>query len=134
MFFVPKSDRSFTIANSDFQFLQLEGTQTTAIVPTAIGNDDTYYLVGDLDGQQVRLKTPKGVNQETINYPYLDVSLALPSGTELTGRFSTKNNFLHLYFPGAAFFAGAIFMLISSIIAYIVLKNDPIVHPEEPKA
>ncbi|MEN9326949.1 MAG: hypothetical protein RI943_1382, partial [Bacteroidota bacterium] len=32
MFFVPKSDRSFTISNSDFQFLQLEGTQTTASV------------------------------------------------------------------------------------------------------
>lgn len=98
MFFVPKSDRSFTIANSDFQFLQLEGSQTTASVPTAIGNDDTYYLVGDLDGQQVRLKTPKGVNQETINYPYLDVSLALPSGTELIGRFSTKTNLKRGYY------------------------------------
>ena len=87
MFFVPNSDRSFTISNSDFKFLKLEGTETTAVVPTAIGNDDTYYLVGDLDGQQVRLKTPKGVNQETINYPYLDVSIALPSGTELTSFF-----------------------------------------------
>ncbi len=98
MFFVPNSDRSFTISNSDFKFLKLEGTETTAVVPTAIGNDDTYYLVGDLDGQQVRLKTPKGVNQETINYPYLDVSIALPSGTELTGRFSTKTNLKRGYY------------------------------------
>lgn len=89
-FVVPKSDRSFIINNSDFKFFHLEGGATSAEVPTALGNDDTFYLVGDLDGQQVRLKTPKGVNQEMITYPYLDLSFALPSGTELIGRFSTK--------------------------------------------
>jgi len=51
----------------------------------------------------------------------------------LTTYFSRKNNALDIYFPGAAFLAGAIFMLISSVIAYFVLKNDPIVHPHEPK-
>ena len=51
----------------------------------------------------------------------------------LTTYFSRKNNALDIYFPGAAFLAGAIFMLISSVIAYFVLKNDPIVHPQEPK-
>jgi len=89
-FKVPNSDRSFIINNSDFKFLQLEGGATSAEVPTALGNDDTFYLVGDLDGDQVRLKTPKGVNQEYITYPYLDFSFALPSGTEVIGRFSTK--------------------------------------------
>jgi DHA1 family tetracycline resistance protein-like MFS transporter len=49
----------------------------------------------------------------------------------LTTYFSTNKNILHLYFPGAAFLVGALFMLISSIIAYLVLKNDPIVHPKE---
>ena len=90
-FKVPNSDRSFTINNSDFKFLQLEGA-TSAEVPTALGNDNSFYLVGDLGGQQVRLKTPKGVNQEFITYPYLDLSFALPSGTELVGRFSTKTD------------------------------------------
>jgi DHA1 family tetracycline resistance protein-like MFS transporter len=52
----------------------------------------------------------------------------------LTSYFSNKNNSLHIYFPGAAFLLGALLMLASAIIAYIVLKNDPIVHPEEPKA
>ena len=97
-FIVPKSDRSFIINNSDFKFLKLEGTETSAEVPTALGNDDSFYLVGDLDGQQVRLKTPKGVNQETITYPYLDVSFALPSGSEIIGRFSTKTNLKRGYY------------------------------------
>lgn len=91
-FKVPNSDRSFTINNSDFKFFKLDGTATSVEVPTALGNDDTFYLVGDLGGQQVRLKTPKGVNQEIITYPYLDVSFALPSGTEVVGRFSNKTN------------------------------------------
>jgi DHA1 family tetracycline resistance protein-like MFS transporter len=51
----------------------------------------------------------------------------------LTTFFSRKDNALGIYFPGAGFLAGAIFMLISSIIAYLVLKNDPIVHRQEPK-
>ena len=90
-FKVPNSDRSFTINNSDFKFLELE-SGTSAEVPTALGTDDTFVLVGALGGQQVRLKTPKGVNQEFITYPYLDLSFALPSGTELVGRFSTKTD------------------------------------------
>lgn len=51
----------------------------------------------------------------------------------LTSYFSNKNNALHIYFPGAAFLLGALLMLASAIIAYIVLKNDPIVHPNEAK-
>jgi DHA1 family tetracycline resistance protein-like MFS transporter len=51
----------------------------------------------------------------------------------LTTFFSRKDNALHIYFPGAGFLAGAIFMLISSIIAYFVLKNDTIVHSKKPK-
>jgi DHA1 family tetracycline resistance protein-like MFS transporter len=52
----------------------------------------------------------------------------------LTTFFSKKDNALHIYFPGAGFLAGAVFMLISSIIAYLVLKNDPVVKAQEPKA
>lgn len=90
-FKVPNSDRSFIINNSDFKFLKLENG-TSAEVPTALGNGDTFYLVGDLGSQQVRLKIPKGVDQEYITYPYIDASFALPSGTEIIGRFSNKTD------------------------------------------
>lgn len=97
-FKVPNSDRSFVIKNSDFQFFNIENGQSSLEVPTALGNNDTFYLTGNLDGQQVRLKTPKGVNQEFITYPYADVSFALPSGTEVIGRFSPKTNLKHGYY------------------------------------
>lgn len=96
-FKVPKSDRSFIINNSDFKFFELENG-TSAEVPTALGSADTFYLVGDLDGQQVRLKTPKGVDQEYITHPYIDASFALPSGTEVIGRFSNKTNLKRGYY------------------------------------
>jgi hypothetical protein len=97
-FKVPNSDRSFIINNSDFKFLRLEGTETSAEVPTALGSDDTFNLIGDLGGQQVKLKTPKGVNQEFITHPYLDVSFALPSGSEIVGRFSNKTDLKRGYY------------------------------------
>lgn len=69
IFFVPKADRTFQIQNSDFQFFEIEGA-STATVPTALGNDNQVYLVGELGGEQVRFKTPEGINQETVIYPY----------------------------------------------------------------
>lgn len=90
-FRVPNSDRSFTITNSDFKFFEIQGANSLE-VPTALGNDSSVSLIGDLGGQQVRLKTPKGVNQEFIIYPYLDFSFAMPSGSEIIGRFSNKTD------------------------------------------
>ncbi len=98
MFNVPKTDRTFVINNSDFKFFQIENGGTSATVPTAMGNDNQIYLVGDLDGQQIRLKTPQGINQQFVVYPYLDINLALPYGTELITRTSTNTKLKKGYY------------------------------------
>jgi DHA1 family tetracycline resistance protein-like MFS transporter len=52
----------------------------------------------------------------------------------MTGLFSYFTNPKHsVYFPGVSFLMGAILMLLSAIIAYNVLKNDPVAHAHEPK-
>ncbi|VXB68967.1 conserved hypothetical protein [Flavobacterium sp. 9AF] len=89
MFFVPNNDRNFEIKNSDFQFFEIEGS-SSVIVPSALGNNNSSYLIGELGGEQVRFKTPGGVNQETIIYPYLQAGLELPYGFEFIGRYSPK--------------------------------------------
>ncbi len=89
IFFVPNRDRTFTISNNDFQFFEIEGT-ANATVPTALGDNQQVYLVGDLDGEQIRFKTPEGINQETVVYPYLQVGLTLPYGFEAMGKYSTR--------------------------------------------
>jgi DHA1 family tetracycline resistance protein-like MFS transporter len=52
----------------------------------------------------------------------------------MTGLFSYFSNPKHgFYFPGVSFLMGSILMLLSAIIAYSVLKNDPVVKQHEPK-
>ena len=96
-FFVPNSDRSFTIQNSDLNFFQIEGA-TSAEIPTLLGNRDQIYLVGEFGGEQVRFETPEGINQEVIVYPYLQAAIELPYGFEVIGRYSTKTKLKKGYY------------------------------------
>ncbi len=90
IFFVPKSSRSFAINNADFAFLEIENT-SSATVPTAIGNDDQVYVVGsftDVPNGDIRIKTPEGLDAETVIYPYVQASLGLWQGTEILVKYS----------------------------------------------
>jgi hypothetical protein len=94
-FFVPKSDRSFEIKNSDFSFFTIQNangeTVSPATVPTALGSETQYLLVGQLDASnQIKMLAPNGVNQESIVYPYLQGSISLWKGFELVGKYSSK--------------------------------------------
>jgi hypothetical protein len=89
VFFVPKSDRKFTIYNSDFEFFTLE-EGTSASVPTALGNDEQVMLTGQLGDEEVRLKTPEGINREVVVYPYFQGSLSIGWGFEVVGKYSPK--------------------------------------------
>ncbi len=90
IFFVPKANRQFTINNSEFAFLEIENA-SSATVPTAIGNDDQVYVVGsftDVPNGDVRIKTPEGLDAETVIYPYVQASLGLWYGTEILAKYS----------------------------------------------
>ncbi|RAR70100.1 hypothetical protein CLV55_11212 [Flavobacterium aciduliphilum] len=93
-FKVPTSDRTFTIQNSDFSFFTIQNSNgdavPTATVPTALGPDTQYYLVGAIDGNPIRMAAPNGVDQEIVSYPYLQGSLALWKGFEIVAKYSTK--------------------------------------------
>lgn len=89
IFFVPKKDREFAIDNSDFSFFSIENG-TSATVPTALGNDNQVYLVGQLGDEEVRMKTPEGVNQEVVFYPHLSGAISLWYGTEFLVKFAPR--------------------------------------------
>lgn len=88
-FFVPKSDRSFQLNNSDLGFFQIEN-QDSALTPTALGSDEFVTLKGVLGGSDVSLKSPEGVDRDLIIYPYLQGSLGFGFGTEVIAKFSPK--------------------------------------------
>ncbi|MFZ4107186.1 DUF6588 family protein, partial [Flavobacterium sp.] len=94
-FLVPKRDQSFQIKNSDFSFFTIQNANGETIspvtVPTALGDNNTLFLVGQLDANnQIKMQTPIGVNQESIIYPYLQGSISLWKGIELVGKYSSK--------------------------------------------
>lgn len=91
IFSIPHRDRSFTINNSDFSFLQIENA-TSATVPTALGNKDQVFLSGYIGNNKVRLESPQGINMQSVVYPYLQGSLGLLYGTELVVKYSPKVN------------------------------------------
>ena len=88
---VPNNKKSFQISNSDFVFFEIEG-YTSMIVPTGLGNDDQCFLVGVLDGSEVRLKTPEGMQQNTLVMPYVYSELGLAYGTSLSIRYTPKSS------------------------------------------
>jgi hypothetical protein len=94
VFFVPRQDRNFQVNNSDFSFFTIQNTNgetvSSATVPTALGNDTNYYLVGQIDTNPIKLAAPNGVNEEKIVYPYAQGSIALWKGFEVVGKYSTK--------------------------------------------
>ena len=89
LFFVPKADRKFRINNEDFNFFSIDNNETI-YVPTALGDNTQYYISGNLFGSSVRLKTPEGVNDETVFYSYLQGGVGLWYGTELLVKYSPK--------------------------------------------
>ncbi len=88
-FFVPKADRVFRISNDDLQFFDIvDGND--ALTPTALGNRDYVTLSGMLGGSEILMKTPEGINRETVIYPYLQGALGLWKGTELIVKFAPE--------------------------------------------
>ena len=97
-FVVPQSDRSFAISNNDFSFFKIQNA-TSGNTPSALGNNQYLTLVGQLttndlsnpiEKTDLTLKTPEGINMETIIYPYAQVSLGLLYGTEIIAKYSPK--------------------------------------------
>lgn len=91
-FFVPQSDRTFRLNNSDLNFFQIEN-QDSALTPTAMGSNEFVTLSGILGGSEVSLKSPEGINREVVVYPYLQGSLGVGFGTEAVVKFSAKVDF-----------------------------------------
>lgn len=93
VFFVPQSDRSFRLSNSDLSFFTIEDPNIdsdSALTPSTLGNDQYVTLIGELDGTPVSLRTPEGIDMEVVTYPYLQGALGLLYGTEVVGKFSPR--------------------------------------------
>ena len=91
VFFVPNSDRTFVLNDSDFTFLKIQDA-TSATIPTALGNGEQINIVDryGVINPNYPIETPKGINENIIFYPHLSASVSLGSGTELITKFAPR--------------------------------------------
>lgn len=87
--FVPSSKKEFTVNNNDFSFLQVTGSDR-AIVPTAFGKDSDVQFEGKRElmyaGQTFEVApfdAIDGIDKGALVYPFAQVSVGLPYGTEI---------------------------------------------------
>jgi DHA1 family tetracycline resistance protein-like MFS transporter len=85
----------------------ISGPALQALISAHVPKNEQGELQGSLTGLQ---------SLTTIFGPSMMIGL--------TSYFSIKYDPSHIYFPGAAFLLGALFMLLSAIIAYWVLKQE----------
>ncbi|MFD1096735.1 DUF6588 family protein [Salegentibacter chungangensis] len=91
--FVPTSEKSFTISKGELGFLSIEDADN-AKLPTAFGSSTDVYFTGRLEGefngqnvsQDVRFKALDGINKGFVPHAFVQASVGLPYGTELTVR------------------------------------------------
>ncbi|GAA4317655.1 hypothetical protein GCM10023115_43240 [Pontixanthobacter gangjinensis] len=88
--FVPTSKKEFTINNNDFSILEITGNDR-AVVPTAFGKNTDVQFEGEVNynGQVIPISgfdAIDGIDKEALIYPFAQVSVGLPYGTEIGVR------------------------------------------------
>ncbi|SDS08790.1 DUF6588 family protein [Christiangramia echinicola] len=88
--FVPSSKKEFTINNNDFNILQITGDDR-AVIPTAFGTETDVQFEGEVEygGQTIPISgfdAIDGIDKGALVYPFAQVSVGLPYGTEIGVR------------------------------------------------
>ncbi|MCP9201450.1 hypothetical protein MKO06_16190 [Gramella sp. GC03-9] len=88
--FVPNSKKEFTINNNDFNILSITG-DNRAVLPTAFGESTDVQFEGEVNynGQMIQISgfdAIDGIDKGALIYPFAQVSVGLPYGTEIGVR------------------------------------------------
>ena len=90
--FVPSSKKEYTINNSDFRILNIMGGSNGAVIPTAFGGDTDVQFEGEVElspGNVIPISefdAIDGIDKGALAYPFAQVSVGLPYGTEIGVR------------------------------------------------
>lgn len=81
---------SFLIDETQLQNLKIQGDETSAMSPTALGNDEFVVIEGVIGNEVFEFDSPEGVNRPSVNHLQLQLALGLCKGTTFIGRYSPK--------------------------------------------
>jgi len=96
--FIPNKNREFLIEESQLQNLIIQGPETTALSPTALGGDNTVVLEGHIDEDVFEFDSPEGLNESYVKHAQIQAGLGLWFGTTFIVRYSPKIKFDKTYY------------------------------------
>lgn len=86
--FIPSNKTSFLVEESQLQNLSIQGSSTSANLPTALGDDNFVVLEGDINGNTFEFDSPEGINDNTVKHGQLQATIGLWKKTNLMFRYA----------------------------------------------
>lgn len=83
----PSAAQSFSVADSDFNLVEVRGA-SSATIPSTLGGDTDEFFDFTLNGDAYEFQAFEGIDQIGIGYPYLQANLSLPFKTEVVARYA----------------------------------------------
>lgn len=87
---IPNKQKKFTVANTDFQKLEIRGGAQSASIPSALGGDTKTFFDFKIGGEDYEMQAFEGVNESFLAHPYLQASVGLWKETDVSFRYSPK--------------------------------------------
>ena len=91
--FIPNKNRDFLINEDQLQNIEIQGLESTALSPTALGGDNTVVLEGHIGDDFFEFDSPEGLNESYVKHAQLQAGLGLWYGTTFIVRYSPKIKF-----------------------------------------
>ena len=92
MLFVPNKYKTFLVNEAELQNIGIQGSATTAEIPTALGGDDVVVLEGQIGDETFEFDSPEGIGQETVKHGQNQATVGLWKQTNLIVRYSPNIN------------------------------------------
>ncbi|MBT8310988.1 MAG: hypothetical protein KJO37_11570 [Bacteroidia bacterium] len=98
LLFIPQKSSDFLIDESQLNNIRIQGSETTALTPTALGGDQSVVLEGSIEGDVFEFDSPEGLDQSYLRHAQIQASLGIWAGTSVIGRFSPKIKIKNTYY------------------------------------
>ncbi|GAA0873465.1 hypothetical protein GCM10009117_26120 [Gangjinia marincola] len=88
--YVPSSQQSFTVNQSDLKFFEIETGEASVEIPTSLGGKDDLQFLGKrpILNQDIKFTAYEGVDRDFVVYPYLQAAVGVPLDTQVTLRYT----------------------------------------------
>lgn len=87
---IPNKQKSFKVANTDFQKMEIRGGAQSTFIPTSLGGETTTFFDFKIGGQDYEMQAFEGVDESFLAHPYIQGSVGLWKETDVSFRYSPK--------------------------------------------